>query len=78
MPKGVMLTHYNRRCSTFRGTPWLMKPLLRGIVGKASVLLSVPLFHSYGCFVLQSAVHLGLRLILLPDFAGHPGNGELD
>jgi long-chain acyl-CoA synthetase len=44
-----------------------MKPLLRGIAGKASVLLSVPLFHSYGCFVLQSAVQLGMRLILLPD-----------
>ena len=67
VPKGVMLTHYNRHCGVLQGLPWLMKPLLPGIVGKASVLVAVPLFHSYGAFVLHSACHLGLRLILLPD-----------
>ena len=67
VPKGVMLTHHNRYSCVRQGLPWLMKPLLPGLIGKASVLLSVPLFHSYGGFVQHSACHLGLRLILLPD-----------
>jgi long-chain acyl-CoA synthetase len=66
-PKGVMLTHYNRQAGVVQGLPWLMKPLLHGIAGKASVLLSVPLFHAYGGFIQQSATYLGMRLILLPD-----------
>jgi long-chain acyl-CoA synthetase len=67
VPKGVMLTHHNRYCCVRQGLPWLMKPLLPGIMGKASVLVSVPLFHSYGGFIQHSACHLGLRLLLLPD-----------
>ncbi len=66
-PKGVMLTHANRHTVVLQGLPWLMKPLLHGIAGKASVLLPVPLFHVYGGFIHQSAVHLGLRMILLAD-----------
>jgi len=66
-PKGVMLTHYNRHSVILQGLPWLMKPLMRGIAGKASVLVSIPMFHTYGNFVHQSAVYLGLRLIILPD-----------
>jgi acyl-CoA synthetase (AMP-forming)/AMP-acid ligase II len=31
------------------------------------VLLSIPLFHTYGGFIQQSAAYLGMRLILLPD-----------
>jgi long-chain acyl-CoA synthetase len=67
VPKGVMLTHANRLSAALQGLPWLMKPLLHGIAGKASVLLAVPLFHAYGGFVHQSAINLGLRIILLPD-----------
>ncbi len=67
IPKGVMLTHANRYSVVLQGLPWLMKPLLHGIAGKASVMLPVPLFHVYGGFVHQSAIHLGLRVILLPD-----------
>ena len=66
-PKGVMLTHYNRHSVILQGLPWLMKPLMGGIAGKASVLISIPMFHTYGNFVHQSAVYLGLRMILLPD-----------
>jgi long-chain acyl-CoA synthetase len=62
-----MLTHFNRWCCVLQGLPWLMKPLLPGLKGKASVLLAVPLFHTYGGFVQHTACHLGLRLILLPD-----------
>lgn len=67
VPKGVMITHYNRRSNILMGLPWVMKPMLRGFVGKASVLVPIPLFHTYGHFVQQTAAHLGLRVILLPD-----------
>jgi len=66
-PKGVMITHFNRSACIRQGLPWIMKPLLKGIMGKSSVLLSVPLFHSYGRYMAQSAAHLGLRLIMIPD-----------
>lgn len=67
MPKGVMVSHFNRFSCIKQGLPWILKPLIKGIKGKSSVLLPVPLFHSYGRYMAQSAANLGLRLILLPD-----------
>jgi len=67
VPKGVMVTHFNRYSCILQGFPWLLKPVLRGLAGKASVLLPVPLFHAYGHYALQTAAYLGLRVILLPD-----------
>ncbi len=67
VPKGVMITHSNRYSCILQGFSWLLKPVLRGFVGKASVIMPVPMFHAYGHFVLQMATHLGLRIILLPD-----------
>ncbi|MBM4331346.1 MAG: long-chain fatty acid--CoA ligase [Deltaproteobacteria bacterium] len=67
IPKGVMITHYNRYCCLQQGLPWIMKPLLKGIAGKSSVLLPIPLFHSYGHYVEQAAAYLGMRIILMPD-----------
>jgi len=67
VPKGVMVTHANRFSCVRQGIPWVLKPVLRGFVGKASVLTAIPLFHSYGHYTLQSAAHLGLRVIVLPD-----------
>jgi long-chain acyl-CoA synthetase len=67
VPKGVMLSHANRYASILQTLPWFMKPLLGGIKGKTSVLLSIPLFHAYGNFVQTSAIYLGLRLLILPD-----------
>ncbi|MFC2029000.1 AMP-binding protein [Chloroflexota bacterium] len=67
MPKGVMITHFNRTSDILMGLPWVMKPMLRGFVGKASVLIPIPLFHTYGHFVQQTAAYLGLRVILLED-----------
>lgn len=67
LPKGVMLSHANRYASIMQCLPWFMKPLLGGIKGKTSVLLSIPMFHAYGNFVHLSAIHLGLRLLILPD-----------
>ena len=67
VPKGVMITHFNRSSDILLGLPWVMKPMLRGFVGKASVLIPIPLFHTYGHFVQQTAAFLGLRVILLHD-----------
>ncbi len=67
LPKGVMLTHSNRYSCIRQGFPWLMAPMLRGFVGKASVLIAIPLFHAYGHYVYHSAAYLGLRAIILPD-----------
>ncbi|MBC8335105.1 MAG: AMP-binding protein [Anaerolineales bacterium] len=67
VPKGVMITHANRYNCIRQGLPWLMEPMLRGFAGKASVLVAVPLFHTYGHYVYQSAAYLGMRAIVLPD-----------
>ncbi len=67
VPKGVMLSHANRYASIVQTLPWFMKPLLGGIKGKTSVLISIPMFHAYGNFVQISAINLGLRLLILPD-----------
>jgi long-chain acyl-CoA synthetase len=67
IPKGVMLSHANRYAGVVQTLPWFMKPLLAGVKGKTSVLLSIPLFHVYGNFIQISAVFLGLRMLLLPD-----------
>jgi long-chain acyl-CoA synthetase len=67
LPKGVMLSHANRYTSVIQTLPWFLKPLLGGIKGKTSVLISIPMFHSYGNFVQVSAINLGLRLLILTD-----------
>jgi long-chain acyl-CoA synthetase len=67
VPKGVMVTHASRYSCIQQGLPWLMEPILRGFAGKASVLLAIPLFHTYGHYVYQTAAYLGLRTILMPD-----------
>ena len=72
LPKGVMLTHYNRMVNLMQGVPWMLTPLAPGIVGKASVLIPVPLFHAYGHWVEHFAIYWGLRIILLPDPRDNP------
>ena len=67
VPKGVMVTHANRYSCIMQALPWLMEPMVRGFAGKASVLVAVPLFHTYGHYVYQSAAYLGMRAIILPD-----------
>ena len=66
-PKGVMVTHFNRYSCILQGFPWMLKPMLRGLAGKASVFLPIPLFHAYGHYTHQAAAKLGLRVILMPD-----------
>ncbi|MFU8773693.1 MAG: AMP-binding protein, partial [Anaerolineales bacterium] len=67
VPKGVMITHFNRYSCILQGFPWFMKPILPGFVGKASVLMPIPLFHSYGIYTHQVSAYLGLRVILIAD-----------
>ena len=67
IPKGVMVTHFNRHSCILQGFPWLLKPMLLGIAGKASMFLPIPLFHAYGHYLHQAAAKLGLRVILMPD-----------
>ncbi len=67
VPKGVMLTHYNRYVNTMQGMPWAMAKLEKVIRGKASACISVPLFHSYGDACALFSVYWGLRMILVQD-----------
>jgi len=67
IPKGVMVTHANRYSCLCQGFSWIFKPVLRGFVGKASVLVAIPMFHAYGHYTQQTAAFLGLRLIIMPD-----------
>ncbi len=67
VPKGVMLTHYNRYVNTMQGMPWAMARLEKSIRGKASTCITVPLFHSYGDACAMFSVYWGLRMILIQD-----------
>ena len=67
VPKGVMITHFNRYSCILMGFPWMLKPLVAGLAGKASVFLSIPMFHAYAHYIGQAAAYLGLRIILMPD-----------
>lgn len=66
VPKGVMITHYNRACN-IRQALWLLEPLWPGMKGKAASEVVIPLFHSYGHFGVQAAIALGLRILLVSD-----------
>jgi long-chain acyl-CoA synthetase len=66
IPKGVMITHYNRACNVWQGM-WMLEPLWPGMKGKAASEIVVPLFHSYGHLAMQAAIALGLRILLVSD-----------
>jgi len=67
VPKGVMLTHYNRYANVLQSMPWAMSSLEKSIRGKASLCIAVPLFHSYGDSSALFGIYWGLRLILIQD-----------
>ena len=67
VPKGVMLTHYNLVTNTIQAFPWVLQPLEKGIIGKASMLIGIPTFHSYGHWTIRASVYWGLQMLLLPD-----------
>jgi len=66
VPKGVMITHYNKVC-TIRQMTWMLEPLWPGIKGKAAGEVVVPLFHAYGHIAVQCCIALGLRIFLVSD-----------
>jgi len=67
LPKAVMITHYGRYCNLIQLMPWMLAPMAPGIVGKASVLIPLALFHAFGHYIHQAAIFWGLRIILLKD-----------
>ncbi len=66
-PKGVMLTHFNRLANVLQGLVWTMGGSAAAFHGRVSMLITVPLFHSYGDWLMLSAIYLGLKIILAPD-----------
>jgi len=66
IPKGVMITHYNRACN-IRQALWLLEPLWPGVRGKAASEIVIPLFHAYGHLGMQVSIALGLRILLVSD-----------
>lgn len=67
VPKGVMITHYNRTTNILQSIPWMYQPLEPGVRGKGFFVIPVPLFHAYGHWGQQVAIYWGLRILLLPD-----------
>jgi long-chain acyl-CoA synthetase len=67
VPKGVMLTHYARNCNLMQGLAWVYSPLIESIKGKSSLIIPLPLYHTYAHWACQASIHLGLRIILVPD-----------
>lgn len=66
LPKGVMITHYNRVCNVMQAA-WMLEPLWPGIKGKAASETAIPLFHAMGHLSSQVSVLLGLRNLLVAD-----------
>ena len=66
VPKGVMITHFQRLASILQGLPWMMAPLST-YRGSASTLLPIPIFHSYGHYLMQSSIYWGFKVFLVPD-----------
>ncbi len=66
VPKGVMITHYNRACNVRQGM-WLLEPLWPGMKGKAATEMLIPLFHSYGHLGMEVSIALGMRILLVSD-----------
>lgn len=67
VPKGVMLTHFNRYSNVLQSMAWAMANLEKSIRGKASLCIGVPLFHSYGDAAALFGIYWGLKLILVRD-----------
>ena len=66
LPKGVMLTHYNRLAAITQAV-WYIEPLKVGVKGKTSIMMPIPLFHQYGHLMMHFSVSWGLKMYLLPD-----------
>ncbi|MFX1574815.1 MAG: class I adenylate-forming enzyme family protein [Promethearchaeota archaeon] len=65
LPKGTMLTHYNITTNIIQLMHWMLDPIKLGIIGKAAVVICVPVFHAYGHFAIHSSVSMGLKMYLM-------------
>jgi len=50
-----------------QGIPWASASVAAGIIGKTSVLIAVPLFHQYGEYAMESAIHWAQTVLLIAD-----------
>ena len=66
VPKGVMLTHYNRACNVYQFM-WILEPLWPGVKGKAASEIVIPISHSWGHIGVQGSIALGMRILLVSD-----------
>lgn len=66
LPKGCMLTHRNIYANSIQSVAALGRAS-RLLEGAISVLLGLPLFHSYGHIVMHSMTLNGANQILIPD-----------
>ena len=66
VPKGVMITHFQRLANVLQGLPWMMAPF-PAYRGSASSLLAIPVFHAMGHYLMQSSMYWGLKMFLIPD-----------
>ncbi len=64
-PKGVLLTHYNVLANVIQINKWVLPPLIEK---KESTVLVLPIFHSFGCIQLLTALYSGISVVLLPKF----------
>ncbi len=66
LPKGCMLTHRNVYANTIQNSNAMgrSQSMMEGVL---TVLLSLPLFHSYGHCVMHSMTYTGCNQILIPD-----------
>ncbi len=66
LPKGCMLTHRNIYANAMQST-WAQGSASKAIRGAISVLLGLPLFHSYGHMIMHVMTMMGADQILIPD-----------
>ena len=65
LPKGVMLTHFNITTNIIQSLHWMMDPIKAGAIGKAAVVVCVPVFHQYGHWCVHAAISWGLKMYLM-------------
>ncbi len=66
LPKGCMLTHRNIYANCLQSS-WAQGSASRILKGAISVLVGLPLFHSYGHMIMHAMTMLGFDQILIPD-----------